>query len=254
MNFIFYLISSLMFGISFSGVDSMRTGRMGKLSSLITITNRVGISMEDSINRICRFPTAFNANISEIRSIISPLIFISTIFFPLSSTLAVTVDNYISSSSESSSSFLSASIDPEVFPNLSVLIAFIYALCGVLWTNLAIPLGLHELETSVIKLQIGLNAEKWSCSDTNDMSQTSYSYMSKQERGRKLSKTALALLRRQDDWNSASLDSRIYRSFSLAELEYHRLSLIEQSKIQISGTSNIKIGTTIGTTISYVKL
>ena len=162
------------------------------------------------------------------------------------------MDNYISSSSESSSSFLSASIDPEVFPNLSVLIAFIYVLDGAY--HLSFPLGLRELETSVIKLQIGLNAEKWSCSDTNDMSQTSYRYMSKQERGRKLSKTALALLRRQDDWNSASLDSRIYRSFSLAELEYHRLSLIEQSKIQISGTSNIKIGTTIGTTISYVKL
>eukprot|EP01036_Dinobryon_divergens_P032435 gene32435-42023_t len=42
----------------------------------------------------------------------------------------------------------------------------------------------------------------------------------------------MKLLRRQADWNSATLDSRVFRSYSAAELEFHRLSLAEQSKLQ----------------------
>jgi uncharacterized membrane protein len=107
------------------------------------------------------------------------------------------------------------------------------------------PLGFRGFKTSVVKLQIGLDAEKWSAGDTKDMSQT-MSDISKQIRGRKLSETALTLLRRQDDWNSASLDTRIFRRFSFAELEYHRLSLAEQSKIQMPRPSDKRTSTTIG--------
>ena len=39
------------------------------------------------------------------------------------------------------------------------------------------------------------------------------------------------LLSMQGDWHSASLDSRIFLSFSRAEFDYHRLSLVERSKL-----------------------
>ena len=48
----------------------------------------------------------------------------------------------------------------------------------------------------------------------------------------------------QVDWNSASLDSRVYLSLSAAELEFHRISLVERSKLQWTGagTSDNLVG------------
>eukprot|EP01036_Dinobryon_divergens_P031862 gene31862-41345_t len=40
------------------------------------------------------------------------------------------------------------------------------------------------------------------------------------------------LLSRQANWHSASLDSLIFLSFSSAEFDYHRLSLVERSKLR----------------------
>jgi uncharacterized membrane protein len=91
--------------------------------------------------------------------------------------------------------------------------------------------GIRAFDTSVVKLQIGLDAESWSDMDTKDMSRM-LSDLPKEKRGQQLSEAAVTLLRKQADWNSATLDSRIYNSFSDAELEYHRLSVVERSKLQ----------------------
>ena len=45
-----------------------------------------------------------------------------------------------------------------------------------------------------------------------------------------MSDVVVKLLGAQVDWNSVSLDSRIYHSFVSAELEYHRFSVVERSK------------------------
>ena len=48
----------------------------------------------------------------------------------------------------------------------------------------------------------------------------------------------------QVDWNLASLDSRVHLSLSAAELEFHRISLVERSKLQWTGagTSDNLVG------------
>jgi hypothetical protein len=92
--------------------------------------------------------------------------------------------------------------------------------------------GFRSPETTVIKLQICLDAKNWSDSDSKDMDKIKSDmsmYSSVKELS--ISDATSKLLSMQGDWHSASLDSRIFLSFSRAEFDYHRLSLVERSKL-----------------------
>eukprot|EP01036_Dinobryon_divergens_P032433 gene32433-42021_t len=168
--------------------------------------------------------------------------------FPLSSTLAEAVENgniIVSSPSVSScaypsitpvATFLLANNELDTFLTIGGIVFCVFSIYAAILAFFQLApyfmlYGFRGLETSVIKLQIGLDAESWSDSDTTIETET-LSDFTRPTMGQLLSEAAMKLLRRQADWNSAALDSRVFRSYSAAELEFHRLSLTEQSKLQ----------------------
>ena len=247
-NYIY--IISFLFGSLFD-VTSIRNVASSRLpSSLTTTSSKIVITLKDRMNYIRELPNSLHANncirVLPTRALISPILV--AMLFPLSSALAETVENgniIVSSSSMSSSvttaAFLLTSGELDIV--LTIIGGFFFFSCAIPFAIAAfyhqlvpffIKYGFRGLETSVVKLQIGLDAETWSESDSKDMPEN-LSDLSSWTMGKRLSEAAVKLLHRQADWNSATLDSRVFRSFSAAELEYHRLSLSEQSKIQGEG-------------------
>ena len=239
-----YLVSFL-FGISLFDVMSIRSSRF---SFLTTASNTLKDSSMNCIRRGSQNSLRVNNYIRGFptRSLISPIL--ATMLFPLSSTLAEAVENgnvIVSSPSVSScaypsitpsAAFLLTNNELDTFLTIGGLVFCVFSIYAAILAFFQLApyfmlYGFRGLETSVIKLQIGLDAENWSDCDTTIETET-LSDFTRPTMGKLLSEGAMKLLRRQADWNSATLDSRVFRSYSAAELEFHRLSLAEQSKLQ----------------------
>ena len=252
-----YLFFSLI-GTCLHNVNSMRTGKSGcsRLPFLASIINKI--------------PNTFHDSVPKASVIISPILFaISSVFLPLSPTLADTMENgnAIMVAAGDHSLALSSFVSPNAYQfifsptflltssetldelylelALRVLYIFLYVGFCVKAITQFFSSEIRGLDTSVVKLQIGLDAENWSDRDTKDMSQK-LSDFPREKRGQQLSEAAVTLLRKQADWNSATLDNRIYISFSDAELEYHRLSVVERSKLQrVAKKGNIQFDSSL---------
>eukprot|EP01036_Dinobryon_divergens_P029976 gene29976-39153_t len=89
---------------------------------------------------------------------------------------------------------------------------------------------------TVIKLQIGLDAD-WS-DNTNimrilsDISTKQNSLSTRSAISSLLSDAAIALLRKQSDWNSATCDGQVFNSVSKAEPLFQRISVSERTKFE----------------------
>ena len=97
---------------------------------------------------------------------------------------------------------------------------------------------------TVVKVQIGLDAD-WSDSGSimrtlSDLSLKHNSVNSRGEISRLLSDAAIALLRKQSDWNSATVDSQLFNGASKAEPVFQRISVNERTKFEkeTNGDSN----------------
>ena len=239
LNFI-YLISFLL-GVSLYTVNSMQNGKSGSRLPFLATTSSNCIN---KISNTCHVSTL------KTRAIIPPvLVALSSVFLSVSPTLAETmetgnvmmastddhslavVSSFVSSNAYqliSSSTLSLASYDTfdKLYP---VFVILLYAvICWILndVIHKFVWYGFRGFNTSVVKLQIGLDAETWSDSDSKDIMSSGL------PRERMLSEAAVTLLRKQADWKSATLGTRIYSSFAAAELEYHRLSVVERSKLQ----------------------
>eukprot|EP01036_Dinobryon_divergens_P029605 gene29605-38727_t len=166
----------------------MRTGKSGcsRLPFLASIINKI--------------PNTFHDSVPKASVIISPILFaISSVFLPLSPTLADTMENgnAIMVAADDHSLALSSFVSPNAYQFISfptflltssetldelyylelalrVLYTFLYA--GFFMKAYDVfpefyEFGFRVLQTSVVKLQIGLDAENWSDRDTKDMSQ-----------------------------------------------------------------------------------
>ena len=245
-----YLVSLLLFGISLLyNTNSVQAGLSGRLPFLNTASKSM-----ISLKTLLGFPnTVLVNNISaETRTILLPvLVEISSLFYPLSPTLADTMVNgnvadenlltlspSVSSSAYqciSSSAFLLTTDDYIIFAEGTLLSLGYIALSYVIAKLLAdfSSHGFRSFETSMVKLQIGLDAQNWSDSDAKDMDKImSDMFMYKSLRSSFMSEATVKLLGKQDDWHSASLECRRFFRFSSAEFDYHRLSLVERSKLQ----------------------
>ena len=95
---------------------------------------------------------------------------------------------------------------------------------------------------TVVKLQIGLTAD-WS-EEQNIMNTLSEIVTRKSSSAsKKVSDAVVALLRRQSDWNSATMDCQISGTVSQAELEYYQLFVSEKIKLLHSSddSSNVAL-------------
>ena len=95
---------------------------------------------------------------------------------------------------------------------------------------------------TVIKLQIGLDAD-WSDSLNimrilSDISSKQNSLTTRSAISSLLSDAAIALLRKQADWNSATCEGQVFNSISKAEPLYQRISVSERTKFERETTGD----------------
>eukprot|EP01036_Dinobryon_divergens_P031861 gene31861-41344_t len=250
LNFI-YAVSSFLFGISLLCTANSAFARLPFLSA--ASKSMISLNKNNFLGFLNTVPVSRSVEVR--RTTISPwLVAFTSIFFPFSPTLANTMVNgngemiadeklftlfsSVSCSVNqciSSFAFFLAYDDAEFLQE--VILNYGFPAISILIVKFLVDYSKNEFrspEATMLKLQIGLDAQNWSDSDSKDMDKikSDMRYPSLREFSTSISDATLKLLSRQGDWHSASLDSRIFRSFSSAEFDYHRLSLVEQSKLR----------------------